>query len=90
MSELGPALKIALKRAAQTGEVQQLSLARGLNVRVQGNPARLCLWRDTGEWQGGTRAETEGHVCAKVLGWTEHTVTWQGKYLIVEPVQGLL
>ncbi|AWT37001.1 hypothetical protein DM785_02485 [Deinococcus actinosclerus] len=83
-------MKIALKRAATTGEVQQLSLARGLNVRVRGAPERLCLWRDTGEWQGDKRAETEGHVCAKVLGWTEHTVTWSGKYLIVEPTQALL
>lgn len=90
MSTLAKTLSGLLSRAEKTGETQPWQLGKGLRVRVAARPARLCLWREEGEWGPGEASEREGHTCAKVLGWQVYEVRWDRKYLIVEKQGGLL
>ena len=83
MSKLGITLQNLIDQAVRTGETQQWSLAKGLNCRVAANPGRLCLWRDVGNWGPGEASEREGHTGAKHLGWTNYSLSWSGKYLVV-------
>ena len=90
-----PALKEVLQalheRAREASQPQATRLKRGLNVRLT-DDGRMLLWRETGRWEPGEKAEKEAHICAACLGWTKnhYTLHWNGKYLCVYLTQGVL
>ena len=90
MTQLTSRLSGLFKLARQRHSPQQTSLGHGLIVRAHHQQPRLCLWREQGEWKPGEAAEREGRVCAEQLGWQNFTLTWKGRYLIVEDGGGLL
>ncbi|AFZ67115.1 hypothetical protein [Deinococcus peraridilitoris] len=76
MSRLGDLLHARLAMAAKLNRTQGLALRNGLQIRVSAAPDTLTLWRNDGDFSG-EKAEREGRVCARHLGWTDYTLDWE-------------
>lgn len=90
MTALGSTLRGLLDKSSRTGETATWRLSRGLRVGVDGSQQRMWLTRDDNWVPHDPKAEHEGRVCAKHLGWVDVQLEWKDKYLIVTRLEGLL